>query len=45
MHLRELLSTEDGTEFMIYDCLQFVRQSKGVVAFGAGVGGQHSISF
>ena len=37
--LREILEHEDGTVAMINRCLEVVRNSNGIVAFGAGVGG------
>lgn len=37
--LKELLETKDGTERMIQECIDVVANSKGVVIFGAGVGG------
>ncbi len=37
--LKELLSKYDGTKQMVEDCVNVVKNSDGIVIFGAGVGG------
>ena len=40
MNLIDYLSSEDGTERMVSECLKFVDESDGIIAFGAGIGGE-----
>jgi len=40
MKLIDYLSSEDGTERMVSECLKFVDESDGIIAFGAGIGGE-----
>lgn len=40
MSLREKLMCSDGTSKMISECIRTIKKSKGVVVFGAGVGGE-----
>ena len=41
--LKDLLKTEDGTKKMVNECLKIVKNSSGIIIFGAGVGGGNAL--
>lgn len=45
MNLSEQLELIDGTETMVSQCLSVVKEHDEIVIFGAGVGGEHYISY
>lgn len=47
MKRNELLSnlaSNDGTKEMVRSCIEAVLESKGIIIFGAGVGGGHCMT-